>query len=213
MQATLKSFSLLSEKQASVISHVINPAFLPSVAAAMLMLLLGNTLPEEMRSFWVFLFISCFGTIFPVLIIVLMYWQGKVTDLNLYHRAERHIPLLAATVFVSYAAYFVSYQWNGGILGDALVATAACLVVMTIVTRFHKASLHSAGICGLVAVLIAARYVYDDEEIYWSIFFTAILAVLTMAARLKLKAHTLLEVITGAIIGFGTCFFVMCYLH
>lgn len=213
MQTTLKSFSLLSEKQANLISNILNPAFLPSAAAAMLMLLLGNTLPEEMRSVWIFLFITCFGTVFPVLIIVLMYWQGKVSDLHLYRRTERYIPLLAATAFVSYAAYFVSYRWNGGILGDALVATAVCLIVMNIVTWFHKASMHSAGICGLVAVLMAARYVYDDEEIYWSIFFTAILAFLTMAARLKLKAHTLLEVITGAFIGFVTCFVVMYCLH
>jgi membrane-associated phospholipid phosphatase len=214
MQSIINTDAFLSAKQANWVSNIINPVFIPTFATAILMLSLeGEALPDEARDIELFLLVACFTTILPMILVLCLYWQGKLSTLNMYHRTERHIPLIASTLFVSYVAFIVSKNWNSGILGNCLIATSICLFVMIFVTRFHKASMHSAGVCGLIAVLLSAQIVYKAEGIFWITVICMFLAILTMLARLRLKAHTLIEVISGAMIGFSTYSIVLYLLN
>ncbi len=121
--------------------------------------------------------------------------SGKVRDPRTIPRAERVGPLRVVAALHAGAFVLVSLLGGPVELRAALLSYAVATVLFVLLTPFINVSLHAAGVAG-TAVCLA--FVFGA----WGLpaFF---LLPAVFWARLRLKRHTPLELMLGALVGGG----------
>ena len=143
----------------------------------------------------------------PVLVILILYRTGFVTDPGLNLRKERTLPYCVTMVcYLVCAGYLVSLGaplWLPGIIVGGCLA-----ILITLIVNFRwKISGHMAGMGGLVAVtffLTINRLAM--VPMMWIVIAALLLAGLVGTARLALNRHTPMQVLCGAINGFASVY-------
>jgi hypothetical protein len=173
---------------------------------SMAMLGLGYIHLKNPVALRVWLVFSCGMVILPLLALALFMKIGKVSDVFVYHREQRH-GLYALGVVFSVMSTLLIFQ------EDALSAmvwsacnTAVLLLLFVINYIGYKASAHMAGVSGLLAWVLCLP---PDYVTVISVFF---LAVLVYTARRGLSAHSHFELILGFCLGLFVTFAIACFL-
>ncbi|MFD1293263.1 hypothetical protein ACFQ5N_05385 [Lutibacter holmesii] len=150
----------------------------------------------------VVLFLSTY--IFPLILLLLMKRFGLIQTYHLTSIEERKFPtilfisicifigqwLLKASIVNILALYYIGFAW--------------CLIISYIFLYFNKKiSLHTAAIGGLIGFLLYFSYYFKINIILLLVGFF-ILSGIIATARLELKAHTMIEVVLGYILGILT---------
>ncbi len=174
---------------ARIISTVFNP-FL--ILPPTLYLLIDRVAKNDIYAFkWAifsFVFMSIVG-IFVFFGVIL----GIFSDMDVSKREER--PLLFAFMGIVAILYLISlFIFNAPkVLLVIVFAISLGLVLMSIVNSKIKASLHVATISSLISSIAI---------IYGGVFLLAFSIIPVIAwSRVKTKRHTLLEAVTGGILG------------
>jgi membrane-associated phospholipid phosphatase len=137
----------------------------------------------------------------PIVLIIILWRQGRVSSLHITNPKERTIPYLYSTACFGFWCYFVSHTthlpkvW----LFIALGATVALLAV-TIINRWWKISAHLTSMGGLLGGLISMGLYYNIVPTSLVIALL-VLSLLLMYARLYLDAHTPMQVVCGYLLG------------
>jgi len=82
-----------------------------------------------------------------------------------------------------------------------MIIVAALVGIATVITFFYKISIHSLAWGGVVGILLSMNRMVEGTLLIPTIV-AIVLAGLVMSARLFLNAHTLREVLSGALTGF-----------
>lgn len=174
--------------------------FISSIAAPPTLALLGlfltaTTLDSRRDWLWI-LFYLALAVLVPVFYLLWLLRTGQVQDFHLRVRTERFRPMIV-TIASSGLAWLLM-QWGNAPYFLTTVALAAWLqsVFLFIITLRWKISAHSAAAATL-AVLgwkIAAPSV--------AVGFAALLPLVAWA-RLRLRRHTLWQVVGGGVLGSG----------
>ena len=145
-----------------------------------------------------------FGSIMPFVFVVFLYKKKIITDLHVPKREDRLKPLLVSNI--SYLlGYFVFYILRAPIYLRALFFTSfLTTVLLTIITSFWKISFHTSWI----TFTSISYYVFFGK---WMLFLF-LLVPLVAWARVKIKRHTIGQVIAGSLLAvittsFGYSFF------
>jgi membrane-associated phospholipid phosphatase len=177
---------MISVRLAAVITHVFNP---PVVAAFTFLILLYSR--SSISPPFVAVSLT-FGTFVPLAVIYLLLKRGVVSDFSVSEKKERAKPFAGAVS--SYIIGSLMLWW----LGAPLIVTALMLcyagntVLMMLITRHWKISVHTSGIAGPTTVLI------ENLGVWVSILFALLIPV--GWARIKMKAHTPTQVVAGALV-------------
>ena len=182
------------------ISVIFHPLLMPILGV--MFYFVKSTRYIDTRIIWAKLFsLSILTIILPLLLYLLLKTIGKVRSIHLNSARERIIPLMLNALIIILVLqsvlqphmYIELYYFFVGIL----ISTLACLIL----ALFNfKASIHMIAICGLFMFFIAL-------SIHFSININGTLAALSIAigavatSRLHLKAHTVTELIMGAVVG------------
>jgi membrane-associated phospholipid phosphatase len=75
------------------------------------------------------------------------------------------------------------------------------VVVVMLVNHWWKISAHMSGIGGLLGAVITLTYYFKDNTM-WLYMALFVIAGLVAFSRLKLKAHTIWQVLAGFFVGF-----------
>lgn len=155
------------------------------------------------------LIIFCVTFALPALNIGLFRLFGTVKSLTMRNRNERVIPF----TFIAILYCAITYLFFSGarmsaddnvirflLIIDLLVITAA------IITFFYKISVHSLAMGGLLGILLPLNQAADSGVLFYPLLGVIGLTGVVMAARLYLNAHTLSEVLSGAVVGVGVSF-------
>jgi len=148
-------------------------------------------------------FVFCFTFILPVVNIMMFRYFGTISSYTMHSRNERMVPFVAITViylvmvFLFYQKLPLSDNFN-----KLMVIVTTLVVASTIITFFHKVSIHSLAACGMIGILLPLNKAVENGQLLWPTALAFVLAGLIMSARLYLNAHTFNEVITGAVTGF-----------
>jgi membrane-associated phospholipid phosphatase len=176
---------------AEVISHAFNP---PIVAAFAFLLML---LVTKSHSFFFQVAISTvFGTLIPLAILYGLMRKRIIPDFFASRRESRTIPFLGA--IASYIAGTVALFFAEApvlVIALMLCYVVNSLIMMTVTLRW-KISIHASGIAGPATAL---AYALGPRALP---LFLLLLPV--GWARVKLKAHTLTQVLVGAILTTAT---------
>lgn len=144
--------------------------------------------------------------ILPVLIAIVLRKLGVISSIQMPKREERLLPfILTAFCYFGVYYYLISYlvlPVNPILEYFMREAIFAILIAMSI-SFYYKVSVHMLGIGGIVGIIILISYL--SKTVFLSeLILTIFCAGLIGFSRLKLKAHTPLQVILGFSIGVFT---------
>jgi membrane-associated phospholipid phosphatase len=189
-----------SRETADLISLVFNPPVL--AAPTFLILLFTQRTPNPLE---LILITLTFGTVVPLAILYGLSKKGIILDLYASLKGSRTVLFLGA--MSSYLLGTIALRLAGApaILTSVMLCYLGNSMVMMLVNRRWKISVHASGVTGPATALI------------YSLGLVALpfllLAIPVGWARLKLRAHTIAQVAAGALLTiFTTWIQLMTYL-
>ena len=180
-----------TRKAANIVSFGLNA---PAVALITFLVLLAG---KNTSRFWPdFIVTASFGIILPLLILYYLRKRGVIADFFASNKRGRLIPFVGA--IASYVVGTAVLLLVGA--SPIIIAVMFCYFgnsfVMMVITLKWKISIHTSGITGPATALVYL------QGFVWSPFF--LLAIPVGWARMKLGAHTLDQVIAGAVLTIAT---------
>lgn len=201
---------LVIDRISYVLSWVFVPLLMPVYAVILIFVLTPLNVAPNLTKISFTLVTLCLNCLIPMGLVLLLKRFGLVDDLGLNGRKERLIPYIISIVCLGATAWFfaskhapvwVSFFFLGGSLGG---------FINLLVNFRWKISAHSAGIAGVVAMLLylCCVSVPDNSLVSWLVISIA-LAGLLGTARIWLGRHTLLQVLAGYAVGFCSVYFLL----
>jgi membrane-associated phospholipid phosphatase len=196
------------------ISLVFHPLLMPSYLFLFIVVFASSFMqPLKIESLYEILGIIFIVTfIIPVISMGTLRLTNIISDFHLAKKSQRPTPFFFIACFYGIAAYmFYAKLSINNLIVIVFVASTVLILLMTVISFFWKISLHGAAIGGVFGFILALGMFYPIMN------FTLILAVLLVIsglviyARLKLQAHTPLQVYAGAVLGFFICFWAIYY--
>ena len=196
----------MSKSLANFISYILHPGLMPTYLLATLYFFAPYTVTIEGYSVFsrllLLLFVFLYSFLFPTLIIWWLYKRGTIGSMKLENLADRRLPYLITITSLGFLTYF--FYTKSILLKPTSVVLAFVLVTLifvALVSLKWQISAHSAAIGGVLGALFILKFRFDENALYWPFFCALFLAGLIGSARLKLNAHTPLQVIAGLTIG------------
>jgi len=133
-----------------------------------------------------------FGALIPISTSLILIKKMN-TDLDITDRTKRTMPLILA--ICSYLIGFLVLLWFGApaIVSVLMLVYGTNTLIILIINFYWKISIHAMGIAGPTAAFIFAFGLVG--------VLLGLIIPLVMWSRLKLKKHTLSQVIAGSVLG------------
>ena len=187
---------------AKIVSVLFQPLLIPTYTLLLIFSLnsyVALIIPEDYRKILVGI-IAVTTFVLPALFILIMYRRKMIHSLNMDRREERILPLFITGIF-----YFLAYNLMRRInLDDAylrlFLGSFLSVITALIISLFWKISMHMMGMGGFVGALIGLTQIVPVDLALW-VMIIVFLSGLTGFARLKLNAHTPMQVYAGFIGG------------
>lgn len=189
---------------ANAFSILFHPFWMPLAGVFIILnhIQLMLVLPDEARkAIYIIVASSTIGL--PMLIFPVYLFRNKFKALLMTQRQERYIPLLTMSIFY-YFSYHALRNLNAPhILNSFMLGVFISVSIATIVNIWWKISLHAIGLGGILSLLtLILMYRQGHPEVIF--FETLIISGIVLTARLYLRQHTLLQIVTGYLCGFIT---------
>lgn len=193
----------LEEKIADGISKILSPviiAFLATIIFSIFSPLQNKDLFTIATSIFLGFF---FLSVFPAFAVIYNYKKGKV-DLWVSDREDRTpFYFIALSGYVIATIVFLLLDYKAlFVLSVAYIFVTAVIMLSNL---FSKVSTHSGGVTGPVTALV---YGFGLNAMPF-----LVLIPIVIWARLKLKAHSIMQLITGVLIAFFLTFVVYILLY
>ncbi|MEM9895596.1 MAG: phosphatase PAP2 family protein [Bacteroidota bacterium] len=198
----------------NIISVIFHPLLLATwLCGALLTIYPGifpRIQPDLTLQFLLVLFLLT--SLLPALSIVLLRSFSMISNFNISERKERTMPFLFITFYYLAASYlFIVKMQLGSTFITLMVSVSLLILLLVVMTRWLKVSVHAAAIWAASGYLIALtlKMAYLPHPI---LFILIIGAGLTSASRLYLGHHSPKEIWVGSITGFLYGFLVILLL-
>lgn len=186
-----------------IISSLIHPILFPLVGSIFYLL----TIPRYVSDKYKLLILSIIflGTyLLPILLLWLLKRLKMIQSFHLSTIEERKFPLLLLTflgILIGRMLFKIAIVNDLAIF--IIAGSFALLLVYGFLWLRIKVSIHTLGVGGLIGFLMKLSMEYQQNLLLILAFLFVVFGVIANA-RIKLKAHTFLEVIVGLIIGVAT---------
>ena len=178
------------------ISGILFPLLLPTYA----IILYSLQLPEQYPAVYKGVAIggTAFFTLFiPFTLLLILKAQKRISDINITNPKERLVPFLYVLTCFAIWVYFLWHVLKMPAIITALALTSTIMIaLLTLITHYWKMSAHLTAFGCFVGSIIAVAAHMGIYNTY-TIIALLIIALLLMMARLYLKAHDSLQVVTG----------------
>ncbi len=191
---------------ATIVSYLVNPLIFPPIVYGLALSHVGAPPPDVTAGVTIG---AVFLGLIPLLHVGWMWQNGEVGSLEIRNRGKRTEPFfvaLGATVGALLVVSGLTLEGQGllaAMLGCHLINT----VLLLVITRWWKISVHCASVAGAVGTLAFVHY-----HVPGSVLGTAglgrfvllggvVLIPLLMWARIRSHAHTALQAAAGATLG------------
>jgi membrane-associated phospholipid phosphatase len=134
--------------------------------------------------------------IIPALYVAFMVWRGHISDMHINLREQRIRPFIVSLIGTGVAWFVLTLMGAPSMLPLFTLFTLVQTALMLFITMRWKISMHTMSISGAV-VVTGALYGFMPALIVCP------LIPVVGAARLKLRRHTLSQVVAGIAVGGG----------
>jgi len=183
-------FKIPLHKIAKTISIIFHPMIFSLLVFTIIIFNNGVIHPHPYK---VLLTCFIFSNLLPITTLFILQKKGIISDLDASIKKERIMPLYLGVLF-AIIGYVLLYIQEASVLVKGLMfCTITNTIIIIIITRYWKISIHAMGISGLLSVL----WMHNKE--YPLIMF--IIIILVAYSRVILKAHNISQVTIGSILG------------
>ena len=189
---------------AQLLSYGLHPGLLPTVGT----LYIIYALPQifSLESIVRMMSIILVGTyIIPVIVIYIMTLLGVIESVHLINKKDRIYPYTITTLSALLTSRILTSMGAPLEIIYCSLGCAFILVVSAVLIPFFKSSAHLAGITGFAGLYLGMNEKYGSGE-FKNMLIIILLCIALAWARIYLKRHTLKEVLTGSILGFGSIY-------
>ena len=189
---------------AQLLSYGLHPGSLPTVGT----LYIIYALPQifSLESIVRMMSIVLVGTyIIPVIVIYIMTLLGIIESVHLINKKDRIYPYTITTMSALLTSRILTSMGAPVEIIYCSLGCAFILVVSAVLIPFFKSSAHLAGITGFAGLYLGMNEKYGSGE-FKNMLIIILLCIALAWARIYLKRHTLKEVLTGSILGFGSIY-------
>ena len=134
-----------------------------------------------------------FSNLIPIITIIVLQRYGIISDLDASIRKQRIMPLSLGVLYAAIGFIVLTLQNADSIVRGLMFCFITNTVIIILITRYWKISIHTMGVSGLLAAL------WVNGEQYPLIM--GFILVLIASARVVLKAHNISQVIVGSFLG------------
>jgi len=192
----------MERQLARIISALFHPLLLPTYA----LLLLFSTnfyfvlvLPSQYKYLILgFVFITTF--ILPSVMIFILLKADMINSLQMENSRERTLPLFIVSGFFFATFYFLREAPQSTIFNLFMLGATILVLLSLLINYVTKISVHMVALGGLFGTFTGLAMSFHQDIIY-IIFLIILVAGLTGFARLKLKAHSPMQVYLGFLLG------------
>lgn len=175
-------------------SQIISFIFHPMVfSLGVFYLLLFQSGPPLENSGTILFICFIFSNLIPITTVLLLKKLGKITDLDASQKEQRSLPLTLGIIYAGIAYLILNTIDADPLVKGLMFCYMTNSVLIILITRYWKISIHAWGVGAPLAALWIAGFHY----------FIPAVSILTAVsyARVVLKAHTILQVVIGSILG------------
>jgi len=199
------------DKIENLLARIITAVCHPMLLATWSLLILFNmqaffaaAVPTKAR--WMIITLVFITTgLLPALTALLMARLGIIKSAKMNQREERLWPFVITALFY-YLAYYLLRQLDiSAVYVVVMLGAFTSVVLALVVSSFWKISVHMIGMGGITGAFIALS-LQLMLDIPLLIMVLIVMSGLTGFARLKLQAHTPMQVLLGYISGFAVFF-------
>lgn len=167
---------------------------------------LGFTHFNNPISGFVWMVFLCGMVIFPLMALFLFMRMGRVSDIFIFKREQRHGLYALGVIFSAVAAWFIFNESAFPALVWSICNMAVLVLLFCINLAGYKVSAHMAGASGLLAWVMCINMSAAP------VFAASALVVLVYTARKGLSAHSHFELLLGFCLGLFVTFALACFL-
>jgi hypothetical protein len=200
----------LNNRFANFISVALHPLLMPTYLFAILFWLAPSSAGVDMigatgrMALLGFLFLNTF--MLPALMVYYLHRAGYIKDMTLTNLKDRRLPYFGTAIIYGFATYFFGYKLTiiaemapqiAHILGSIMLS----ILLVAIISLWWQISAHGVGIGGVLGAVVGVALVQGQDAMLYPLIILLILTGLVASARLRLNAHTPLQVLLGWLLG------------
>ncbi|MCK5825099.1 MAG: hypothetical protein KAG96_06805 [Ichthyobacteriaceae bacterium] len=183
-----------------LISYVFHPVFIPIATLMVFLISFESALTVNEKIIISITMLS--STLFlPLLTTLILHKIDYIESFEMKLAEERYLPILTTMIYLFIAAYILNGKKVSFPLVNFLYGVMISMFLIIMLLRKIKVSLHVSAVSSFMGFLVFLSSVYFIHLIPL-IVISSIVIGMVASARLILKAHTNIEVISGFIIGF-----------
>jgi hypothetical protein len=182
--------SLATIQFARIFSNVVSP---PSIFALLGLVVAWATLPFWPGLAWAAMY-GFLISLVPLGVIIYLLKTGRVSDLHMRNKNERHIPYLVGLICAVLALVVTSLLGAPDLLSSLIVCNIIGLVTLGFINMYWLISSHTASI------MLATLFIGFVISLKAAIALVPIIG-LTIFARLVLRRHTVPQLVVGLLAG------------
>ena len=199
----------MEKKIATFFTYLLHP-LLAASAGVMILTHSGTYLADlshELENL-IYLTVVTLTLVLPVCLIPFYLYFNVIRNIEISRRHERLIPL-----YITLAGYVAAYLLIrplpvSQLYSRFLFASCICLLIVLFVSNFWKISAHMTGLGGLAGLVLALSLKLGTDLMMF-LLIILILSGFAGYARLRLNAHSVLQVLAGYLAGFLTVFILL----
>jgi len=181
----------LRQSWARLISDILSPPVIWAFLAFPIALREAETTQQALL--WAVTY-GVFVCLLPVAYIAWMVSRGKITDIHMQVRRQRILPFMFSIVSTAIAWQMLRLMGAPSLLPLFALFSLIQIVIMLAVTLVWQISIHSMSI---TCAVLTAGALYGVVP---ALILSPLIPVVG-AARIKLRRHTLAQVIAGSVVG------------
>ncbi|MBN2682162.1 MAG: hypothetical protein JXR58_06610 [Bacteroidales bacterium] len=186
---------------AKAISWIFHPMLAPTIGIYIINTYFGDRLHLTEDGELYLIIITAISTILlPSAFIPMMLHQKIITSIEIKTSKERLSPLFLFAIFYFFA-WYVLFRLQAPLVYKTFMFTAGTSVLIGLGINFlTKVSMHMIGIGGLTGSVYSLM-LYSNANLQLVIVILILIAGFTAYSRLKLNAHSPLQVYLGYVVG------------
>jgi membrane-associated phospholipid phosphatase len=188
---------------AKLISYLFHPLLMPFIGS--LIILNSNSyfsysIPSQFKAI-ILALIFLNTAVVPALVSFYMLKKGWITSLHMHQTHERRVPYLLTAIFYMITYYILQKTPLPPMLMLMILGASLAVVICLIVNLVWKISAHMVGIGGLLGAIIGISLRFKSD-MFLFIIVLVFISGLVASSRLRLNAHSPMQVFAGFITGF-----------
>ena len=184
-------------KFAKILSYIFDGTLISIPMLIIICLAIVNTTAKALS--WAFLCLT-FAMIIPYLYIHILFRKKVIDDLHISNKGDRIKPLII-TIISNVIGFSILYILKAPLFLEAMfLIVIISTAILGTITYFWKVSIHTAWITFMV---ITFNILFGK----WMLFLLPLIPIIGWA-RVKIKRHTVKQVISGSVISSITTFFI-----